>query len=150
MRIDYYSPAGAFLLISLFLVTASFSCSRQPRHPSPPQTGGDVVVDIASLQDGVPRFFTYRYQERNISFFVLKLGNDVSSFLDACASCYHQKLGYRYEKGYVRCGACGTTLSVHKLEKGLGGCYPVRLAGRRDKGNYRISLDELRKHAGKF
>jgi hypothetical protein len=49
----------------------------------------------------------------------------VLSFLDACLSCYPRKLGYKYTDGYVVCRACDTTYSVFKLEKGIGGCYPI-------------------------
>jgi uncharacterized membrane protein len=142
---------AASALLSLLVVLALVSsCSRQPRYPAPPLIGQDVAIDLAALEENVPRFFTYRFSGRNISFFVLRLQNKTLSFLDACVSCYPRKLGYRYEDGFVHCRSCDTTFSVFKLEQGFGGCYPIKVKGRVENGRYLISLAELQQHAGKF
>lgn len=135
--------AGSFLV---FLV----ACSRQPVYPPPSMDGTDVVVDIAALRPGIPRFFTYTQGGKNISFFVLKLNEQVLSFFDACASCYPQKRGYRYEDGSVVCGACGMKFPVYRLGKGLGGCYPIKLEGKTMNGKYLIPLARFEKAADKF
>jgi uncharacterized membrane protein len=137
-------------LLAGTLVLVLSACSRQPRYPAPPQRGSDIVIDVATIENEVPKYFTYRHRDRNINFFVLKFPDRVLSFLDACITCYPQKLGYRHEQGYVTCRACGTRYSVYKLETGLGGCYPIRITGRLDKGDYIIPLAELASHAGKF
>lgn len=149
MKADRRTSPYVLVLIAA-LAFAGLSCSRQPRYPAAPQVGENIVIDVASLPGEVPRFYTYRYQDRYISFFVLKLAAGVSSYLDACITCYPKKLGYRCDDGSVHCRACGMNYSIYKLDKGIGGCYPIRLNGRLEKGNYLISLDELRKHAGKF
>ncbi len=141
-----YLQASVIVVLALMTI----ACSRQPRYPAAPQQGENVVIDVASLQNEVPRFYTYRYHDRNISFFVLKLASGVTSYLDACITCYPKKLGYRCDDGIVHCRACGMNYSIYKLEQGIGGCYPIRISGRLEKGSYLISLDELRKHAGKF
>ncbi len=134
----------------LFAAILAASCSRQAPYPAPPQQGADIVIDVESLSVDTPRFFTYRYQDRNISFFVLKLPTGVSSYLDACITCYPKHLGYECKEGYVHCRACDMNYSVYKLEKGIGGCYPIRIEGRMESGTYRIAVAELQKHAGKF
>ncbi len=141
-----------YTLIALIFIVAisTATCSRQPRYPAAPQQGTDIVIDAASLETDVPRFFTYRYQDRNISFFVLKLPSGIASYLDACITCYPKRLGYQYREGYVRCRACDTDYSVYKLEKGMGGCYPIKIGGKVENGTYRIELAEIQKHAGKF
>jgi len=50
----------------------------------------------------------------------------------------------------VSCRACGLKFSVHKLEKGLGGCYPIRIEGRMENGRYLIPLASLEAEAEKF
>lgn len=102
------------------------------------------------LKPEIPQFYTYRYNGKNISFFVLKLNERVVSFFDACASCYPHKRGYKYDDGSMVCRACNMRFSVYKLEKGLGGCYPIRLQGRTENGKYLISLALLEQEAGKF
>ncbi len=137
----------SILFVLLFLLTA---CSRQPAYPSPAMKGRDAVIDISALQNEVPQFYTYRYQDRNISFFVLKLNEGVQSYFDACATCYIHKRGYRYDDGVVVCRACGMRFPVYKLEKGIGGCYPIKLPGRTDNGKYLIPLAALETEAEKY
>ena len=137
-----------FLIVMLPIMFSA--CSRQHVYPAPAIDGRNAMIDISSLRPEVPQFFTYTYQGRNISFFVLKLNERVISFLDACASCYPHKKGYRYEDGSVVCGACGMKFPVSKLEKGLGGCYPIRIEGRMENGNYLIPLAALEAETGKF
>jgi uncharacterized membrane protein len=147
-RNDLKTSAITILLTSLFLMTAA--CSRQPVYPPPSLSGRDVVIDVSTLKPEIPQFYTYRYNGKNISFFVLKLNERVVSFFDACASCYPHKRGYKYDDGSVVCRACNMRFSVYKLEKGLGGCYPIRLQGRTENGKYLIPLALLEQEAGKF
>jgi uncharacterized membrane protein len=145
--------AKKLMMSAFFLVTALLmcsSCSRQPSYPSAPQTVRDVVIDTEGLQPAVPKFYTYHFQGKNISYFLIKIDNKVSSFFDACASCYTHKQGYRYEDGAVTCRYCNMKFPVSKLEKGLGGCYPIKIEGRLDKGNYLIPVATLEKMADKF
>ncbi len=138
------------LFLLVVLTAALTACSQQPVHPSPAVSGRDAVIEISTLKDEVPQFFTYHYQGRNISFFVLRLNDKVASFFDACVSCYPHKLGYKYDDGSVVCRACNMRFSVYKLEKGLGGCYPIKLEGRIENGKYLIPLASLEAEAGKF
>ncbi len=126
------------------------ACSRQPVHPAPAIEGRDAVIAVSTLKHEVPQFFTYQYQGKNISFFVLRLNDKVLSFLDACASCYPHKQGYRYDDGFVTCRFCNMKFPVYKLEKGLGSCYPIRIDGRIENGKYLIPVATLENAADKF
>lgn len=139
-----------FLQTFLLLAALLFGCTRQSVYPAPPVSGADAVIDTAALTPDVPQFFTYQYQGRNISFFVISMDGKVVSFFDACASCYKHKQGYRWEENGVTCRYCGMKFPIYKLEKGLGGCYPIRLEGRIAEGKYRIPLASLEAEAGKF
>jgi uncharacterized membrane protein len=142
---------GYQLFFLLLLAVAVFTaCDSQPRYPAPARIGSDFVVEVASLQLETPSFFTYKYKGNNISFFVMRMKNGVQSYLDACASCYPHKRGYRYESGSVTCRFCNQYFSVNKLDKGLGGCYPIKIEGRTEKGKYLISLATLEAEAEKF
>jgi uncharacterized membrane protein len=140
----------AYRLILLFAVITFAACTSQPKYSSPATIGTDVVVEIASLQPETPRFFTYQYHGKNISFFVMNMKSGVQSYFDACASCYPHKRGYHYEKGTVTCRNCDQHFSVNKLDKGLGGCFPIKIEGRTEKGKYLIPLATLEAEVDKF
>lgn len=126
------------------------ACARQPVYPPPALSDGNAVINESGLAPDVSKFFTYPIQGKHVSFFVIKMDEKVISFLDACASCYPHKRGYRSDDGAVTCRYCNMTFSIYKLEKGLGGCYPIRIAGRMEKGKYLIPLAVLQKAARQF
>ncbi len=143
------SLPGIFLvLFTAFLL----SCSRQPVYPAAEVRGEDAMIAVSRLVPETPLFSTYHHNGRNISFFVLRVDGKLVSFLDACASCYKHKLGYRYDQkdGVVTCRYCGIRFSLYKLEKGLGGCYPIRIEGRLENDAYLIPLKNLQAAADKF
>jgi uncharacterized membrane protein len=150
MRNVFGSYQCPLAIVILIVLTIAASCSRQPLYPAPPVSGSQVVIDVSTLTPEIPRFFTYRHGDKNVNFFVIHVQNKVLSFLDACVTCYPKKRGYREKDGYVVCRACDMSFSVYKLEKGLGGCYPIKISGRLDKGNYFIPLATLEGHADKF
>ena len=140
----------AYGIFSLFVVLMLAACTSQPRYPAPAMIGTDIVVEVSSLQLETPRFFTYQYNGKNVSFFVMRMKNGIQSYFDACASCYPHKLGYHYENGAVTCRNCGQKFPVNKLDKGLGGCYPIKLEGRVEKGRYLIPVVVLEKESDKY
>jgi uncharacterized membrane protein len=153
MRHSYHFVITRYLLtICCLLGTAASlaACSSEQRFPRPPMSGDDVVIQVTSLPIEVPQFYSYRVKGKDVNFFVIRMQDRVLSFLDACLSCYPRKLGYESKEGYVACRACSTTYSVYKLEKGIGGCYPIRLEGRQEGGSYIIARSTLERHAGKF
>jgi len=142
---------GLYTLLPLFAVIIIIAaCTSQPRHPAPARNGENVVIEVNSLQPGTPKFFTYHYNNKYISFFVLRLKSGIQSYLDACASCYTHKMGYRDENGAVTCRFCNQRFSVSQLDKGLGGCYPIKIEGRIEKGQYLIPIAKLEAEADKF
>ena len=140
--------AVASLVISILLLNSS--CSHQPTYPSAPQNGPNIVIDTTGLQSEVPKFYTYHFQGRSINYFILNIQGRVSSFLDACASCYSFKQGYRCDDGSIVCRHCDMKYSVYDLEKGLGSCFPIKIEGRMDNGKYFIPIAVLEAEAGKF
>jgi uncharacterized membrane protein len=141
-------PVLAFIVVVSFLLLSS--CSHQQTYPPAPQSGPDIVIDTKDLQPEVPKFFTYRFQGKNINYFILNIQGRVSSFLDACASCYPHKQGYRCADGSIVCRHCDMKFSVYKLEKGLGSCFPIKIEGKMENGKYVISRTVLEAEADKF
>jgi uncharacterized membrane protein len=148
-------PRYDFKLSVLFSVLCAMlamvsACRQQPVYPPPAVRGHEVIVDLSALKNNIPLFQTYQYNGKNISFFVMALEGRVVSFFDACASCYRHKMGYRYDDGFVTCRYCNMKFALHKLEKGLGGCYPIKIEGITGRVEYRIPKALLEKGAYLF
>lgn len=139
-----------FLAAASFLIFSLSACSKPHSYPTPQRTGANIIIETSSLELEVPKFFTYRFQGKYINFFVIKMPNTILSFLDACASCYPDKQGYRCEGNEVICRHCNTRYPIGKLEKGLGNCYPIRIEGRMENGKYLIPAATLESSADKF
>jgi len=145
-----------FVVLSIKVLTLSIilsflpACSGQSAYPEPPRMGREIVIDVSRLPSEIPKFFAYHYSGKKINFFVVKSKDKVLSFLDACVRCYTEKRGYRYEGGYVICRACNMRYPVSEIEKGLGSCYPIKLAGHIQDGKYYIPLSLLEEQADKF
>jgi uncharacterized membrane protein len=140
----------AILVLITIILAVAVGCSRQVRYPSPPVSGSDIVISITSLPLDVPQFYTLSVSGKPVSFFVLRLPDKVVSYFDACVNCYRQKMGYAHEHGFVVCRACGTNYSIYKLDKGVGGCYPILLKGTVDGGTYRSPVTSVEEKADKF
>jgi len=139
-------------MLSVFITVLLFlsACSRQPSYPEPPRTGREVAVDIGTLRPEIPVFFTYHYRGKKINFFVVKVDEKILSFLDACARCYPAKKGYRCENGALICRECSVSYSITGIEKGVGSCVPIRIAGSLRNGKYLIPLSVLEGMVDKF
>jgi len=134
----------------LGILASIAACSRQPKYAAAPVEGGNIVINTAPLALDVPHYFSYATQGKHVDFFVIRMHDRILSFLDACITCFPQKLGYRHEEGSVVCRACGTRYSIFKLEKGIGGCYPIKVEGKQVNGAYLIARPALDRHAAKF
>lgn len=137
----------AFFLLWLILFSG---CSRQPLYPSPEVRDDSVVIKKGILTEKKPVFFSYHYNKRRINFFVIKINGKVSSYLDACAACYPKRLGFGFEEGYIYCRSCNVRYPIDDIEKGLGSCYPIKVAGEEREEEYLIPLENLRKQVNKF
>ncbi|MBI4686864.1 MAG: DUF2318 domain-containing protein [Nitrospirae bacterium] len=134
----------------IFVILYLTACSKQPAYEEPIVTDSDVVVDISALRPDIPKFYTYRYLDKKISFFVIKTNGKALSFLDACMSCYHAKKGYAFEDGYFVCRACSVRVPMEDIEKGFGSCHPIAIGGSVKDNKYVIPLRVLQEAADKF
>ena len=138
------------LYISFLVFSFLVACSRQPIYPQPSLQGSEVVISADKLRSESPVFFTLRHNGKNINFFVLKIHDKVLSFLDACTSCYPSTRGYRTDRGYITCRTCDVRYSLSDIEKGVGSCFPVRIEGHLQDGQYRIPASRLEEAAATF
>jgi len=143
-------PGGRSLFILLLASLFLLSCARQPAYPEPPVRESDVVIDTHILAHEKPVFYTYHYHGKKINFFVFRTGEKVLSFLDACASCYSAKLGYRTGDGSVTCRKCDLRYSLSNIEQGFGSCFPIAIEGHLRDGEYLIPVSRLQAAADKF
>ncbi len=126
------------------------ACTSEAGYPPPPISGSQVVIDVKHLKPGTPLYFTHKKDGKNINFFVLMAGEKVRSFFDACVTCYPKKRGYRDDGGTVVCRACNQRFPVSTLEKGIGGCYPIKIPGVMKDESYRIPLSRIEEGAKWF
>lgn len=143
MKHSKQSVAKVILVSVLFQLTVACSQQSASGYPPPPLIGANVVLDTVELSPELPRYFTYRKNGKNVTFFVLKTGENIRSYFDACMTCYPKKRGYRHDGGSVVCRACNQRFSVYMLEKGVGGCYPIKIPGKTVAGKYRIPLADI-------
>ncbi len=153
LRPRWLKKAGVIFLGIIFLMLSILFlsyCSRQPLYPSAPINGDKVVIDITNLNEGIPAFYSYDYNKKRINFFVIRINGRVSSYLDACSSCYPKRLGFGFDNGYIYCRSCDVRYPVNEIEKGLGSCYPIKIPGEEKDGGYLISIKTLQEGANKF
>lgn len=153
MRIQIIHPTARQALLSCcitLLFILSGCQAPETRYPVPPVSGADVRINVADLQNEQVRFYSYPTGGKQVNFFVLRISDQVSSFLDACVTCYRKKQGYAQEDALVVCRACGKRYSVHQLEQGLGGCFPIKLEGRLQGKEYFIPVSAIERSAPRF
>lgn len=128
----------------LILVLLLISCAQDRGYPGPPIEGDNVVIDIKGLKEDTPVFYELKVDGRDVRFFVLKLGERVESYLDACMKCYPHKMGFKTEGFRLICRYCGVEYPLDTLRSGIGSCYPIPLEGRQESDKYLISLESLK------
>lgn len=131
----------AALLLSLSLVL--FSCSERPVYDEAPFDGKNIIIAAEKLVDNRPVFFSFKPEDRQIVFFVLKTDGGIQSYFDACPRCYTKKLGFRTDKDTVVCRACDVSYPINDLKDGIGSCYPIKLAGMAEGSIYIIEKDSV-------
>lgn len=129
------------VLTGIILILSA--CSNGHVYQEAPFNDSKLIIDTNILEEGIPVFYTLRHNGRHINYFILKTGNDVQSYFDACAKCYPQKKGFRYEDRGLVCNLCNVRHSIHTLKEGEGSCYPMKLKGILKGNVYEIDKDQV-------
>lgn len=146
MRISWTAGLGRMMTgLLLIIAFAASSCSRMPAYEKAPLNGaGDIAINVRSLKEGVPEFYTFDSAGKRIDFFLIRVNGEIQSYFDACAMCYSEKLGYRVVGGEIVCRACNLKYTADELKTGIGGCHPIPLPGRTENGSYIITPDSIK------
>lgn len=131
------------LAIVMMLLIAVISCKDKVSHPAPAVSGEDLIVDISSIEDSVPRFFRFTVSGNVVTFFIVKNGERIESYLNACKKCYSYKMGYRLDGSHVVCNYCNVRYPIDSLRQGIGSCHPLVLPGKRRGTAYHIKLSDI-------
>ena len=130
------------MVISLALALTA-ACSGKPDHPSLPiVSGGKVLIEVSSLEEGRPRFYTYSFEGGKVDYFAVLVDGAVESYFDACRKCSSSKKGFRFRNGKLQCKACGESYDTSKLQ-GTGSCHPIALKGVREGDHYVIAISDM-------
>ncbi len=116
------------IIISLLILLTG--CNKQPAlYQNAPVKDSRIVIPLNDISDGKVHFYTYGKSGKRINFFVRTDGKGtVSSFYDACFTCYKKKKGYRQEGSDLICKECSMKfgLAEEKWEE-KDGCNPIYL-----------------------
>lgn len=130
-RRDAAPPAGAYIAVKA--------------------QGGVITIPGTALQHGKAAYFSYAGGGKEIKFFVLKADDgSVRAALDACAACYHAKLGYRQEGDAMVCNNCGMAFRSADIGKVSGGCNPIPLNRKAEGQDVLVRAEDLEAGARYF
>jgi uncharacterized membrane protein len=126
---------GAYLAetpVVILLVILSFfaGCSRLPaEHQLVEATGAEIRIPVSAVNDGKVHFYTYRKSGKHINFFVrTDDAGRLSTYFDACFTCYKNKKGYRTEGTDLICNECNEKFRLaDERWQHEGGCSPIAL-----------------------
>lgn len=101
-------------------------------HPLVAAKGGNVHLALETVTRHPVHFFTYRFNGKNINFFVRTDGNgEIRTHFDACYGCFKYKLGYVHEGNHVVCIACRIGYDLNDaVWDYVGACAPISLRSR--------------------
>jgi uncharacterized membrane protein len=136
------------LITVLCFLQFAAGCSKQaPEHRIVVPAGGRVRIPLETVNDGGVHFFTYKWDGRNINFFVRTDGTGhLQAHFDACYSCFKYKLGYVREGEEVVCIACRIGYRLEDvIWDYIGACAPINLKSRISDGRMTISRTSLEK-----
>ncbi len=134
---------------ALFILILIVACAKKPFYPEARTDGENVRIILKELPDRKPVFFAFQAGKKRINYFVVKLDGSVQSYFDACAKCYKKSSGYSPVGRRIVCRTCDVNYSVDDLKDGIGSCYPIKLPGRVEVGEYVISRKDILS-GGKF
>jgi len=121
-------------ILILWLVVALLAgCEQQaPQHSLVAPDGNQVKIRLTKVRGGGVHFFTYKFEGKNINFFVRTDGTGkLQTHFDACYSCFKYKLGYVREGNQVVCIACRIGYNLNDvIWDYVGACAPININSR--------------------
>ncbi|MFZ5563017.1 MAG: Fe-S-containing protein [Thermodesulfobacteriota bacterium] len=134
-------------LIALLLLAVA-GCGREPPEYELIVPAGDrIKIPVSTVNDGKVHFYTYKYNGKNINFFVRTDGNKkLHTHFDACWSCFKYKMGFVVEGEYIRCIACNFKYKLSdEFWDFIGACAPIPLRSMVKEEFIEIELGAIQK-----
>jgi high-affinity iron transporter len=101
---------------------------------------GQVRVPLSQLTDSKMHFYDADVNGTEIRFFVIHIGKEYVTALDACEICGRQ--GYRQEGDNVVCRNCGAVMYIPSIGQ-PGGCNPIPVKSTLQSGSVVLNLSAL-------
>ena len=137
----------------LFFSLIFYGCSKlPPEHQLITANNSEIKIPVGKVNDGKVHFFTYKKSGKRLNFFVRTDGTGkLSTYFDACFTCYKHKKGYRAEGTDIVCNECimRFRLADEKFDN-TKGCSPITLFSHIDNENIIIKTDDIEKGSKLF
>lgn len=89
---------------------------------------GEFLISIPDVSDGKAHYFSHKFTEGTVNFFVLQSSDSViRAAFDACDVCFRSRKGYRQEGDLMICNNCGQSFPSVRINVEQGGCNPAPL-----------------------
>lgn len=149
-RVSYPADGHGCLnavIIGLLLLLISGCGKQAPEYEIIVPVGDHIRIPLKTVNDGKVHFYTYKYNGKNINFFVrTDGGKKLHTHFDACWSCYKYKLGFVVEGDQVRCIACNLKYDLaDEFWDFIGACAPIPLRSKIKNDVVVIELGAVRK-----
>jgi high-affinity iron transporter len=148
-----WSFSAAILCVLVVLtLTGEFVYARTTEAPIPATRlvarDGQVRVPLSELSDSSLHFYTAEVNGAVIRFLVIhRHDGDYGTALDACQIC--GAAGYRQEGQNVICRNCAAAIYIPSIGQS-GGCNPIGVKSRVEKGEVVVDLSALSEAASKI
>jgi len=139
---------GKWTAAFIVLLLAVTGCGRQPpEYELIVPVEDSIRIPLEKVNDGGVHFYTYKYNGKNINFFVRTDGNGkLHTHFDACWSCFKYKMGFVVEGEYIRCIACNFKYKLSdEFWDFIGACAPIPLRSKVREEYIEIGLEAIQK-----
>lgn len=114
--------------IVLFFVAGNSMAGFFSHYKKISAAAGEILIPVASVNDGKAHYFIYSGESQDVKFFVLKSADGkIRAAFDACDVCFHSKKGYSQEGEFMICNNCGRKFHSDRINVVEGGCNPAPL-----------------------
>ena len=133
---------AGLLFQGMMPVTVEAFWGSSPEKLAPREGAFRIPVDTIS---GQARFFEVAAADGTpVTFFIVKSRDGViRTALNACDVCYEAGKGYAQNGEYMTCLNCGRRFPLERINVVSGGCNPVPLINRIEKGEVIIFMKDI-------
>ena len=141
----YLLPALALVLISTSAAQAWFNQKFKTLSPKK----NHLYIPLEKISDGKAHYFKTKSKKGvMVKFFVVKSHDQIiRAAIDACDVCYRSGKGYTQAKDVMVCDNCKMRFATERINDVKGGCNPAPLNRTIEKGNLKISMEDINANA---